>query len=151
MKIKIASGHVLTAIFIGMMAWGFTRPASAPDMVQTPDTASATPGAALAVVKLPATLSATAASGKIYYQAVCASCHGVNAAGQDGIAPPLIHPLYVSSHHGDAAFVVAVRNGMRQHHWSFGSMPPVQQRLTDAELNAIILFIRELQRENGIL
>ncbi|WP_082351517.1 c-type cytochrome [Cypionkella psychrotolerans] len=151
MKITRTSSFVLVTIIIGVLAWGFTRPSSAPVLVQASETVSATTGAALVDVKLPAALSAEAATGKTYYEAVCASCHGANAAGQDGIAPPLIHPLYVSSHHGDAAFVVAARNGVRQHHWSFGSMPQIQQRLTDGELNAIILYIRELQRENGIL
>lgn len=151
MKITRTASMVLVTIIIGVLAWGFTRPSSAPVLVQTSGNVSATTGAALVDVKLPATLSAEAASGKTYYEAVCASCHGVSAAGQEGIAPPLIHPLYVSSHHGDAVFVVAVRNGVRQHHWSFGSMMPVQQRLTDGEINAITLYIRELQRENGIL
>jgi hypothetical protein len=44
-----------------------------------------------------------------------------------------------------------VRNGARQHHWSFGSMLPVEQILTDGEIALIILYVRELQRENGIM
>ena len=43
------------------------------------------------------------------------------------------------------------RNGARQHHWSFGPMLPVKQKLTDGEIGAIIVYIRELQRENGIM
>lgn len=107
--------------------------------------------AALVNVKLPEKLSEEAMRGKIYFDAVCASCHGENAAGQDGVAPPLVHQLYQPSHHGDAAFVVAVRQGSRQHHWSFGSMMPVQPPLADTEIEAIIRYVRELQRENGIL
>ncbi|WP_235815691.1 c-type cytochrome [Cypionkella psychrotolerans] len=102
-------------------------------------------------VKLPARLSDEAMLGKTYFDAVCASCHGESAAGQDGIAPPLVHKIYEPSHHGDAAFVVAVRQGSRQHHWSFGSMPPLEQPLSDTEIKAIIRYVRELQRENGIL
>ena len=107
--------------------------------------------AVLVTVKLPAKLSEEATRGKTYFDAACASCHGENAAGQDGVAPPLVHQLYEPSHHGDAAFVVAVRQGSRQHHWSFGSMMPIEPPLADAEIQAIIRYVRELQRENGIL
>lgn len=109
------------------------------------------PGAALVKVILPAQYSEEARRGKTYFDAVCASCHGENASGQDGVAPPLVHKIYEPSHHGDAAFVAAVRQGSRQHHWSFGSMLPVPQPLSDAEIAAIIRYVRELQRENGIL
>jgi len=46
--------------------------------------------------------------------------------------------------------VLAARNGVRAHHWPFGNMPPVEQRLTDGELGAIVAYVRELQRANGI-
>lgn len=114
------------------------------------DKTVASPGAALVDVRVPSAFSAEATDGKPYYDAVCAACHGANAAGQKGVAPPLVHQLYVSSHHGDAAFAAAARTGVRQHHWPFGNMPPLEPRLTGAELNAIIRYIRELQRENGI-
>jgi mono/diheme cytochrome c family protein len=48
------------------------------------------------------------------------------------------------------AFVLAARNGVRAHHWPFGDMPPVEERLTDGELGAIVAYVRELQRANGI-
>lgn len=151
MKITKTSGVVLAVALAGATAWLFARnlPDSSPN--KAVGSATATPGAALVEVNLPATLSAQAATGKTYYDAVCASCHGANAAGQDGIAPPLVHKIYEPSHHGDAAFLVAVRNGARQHHWSYGSMLPVEQKLTDGEIAAIILYVRELQRENGIM
>lgn len=151
MKIAKTSGLVLAIVLVGVAAWVFTH--SSPDTVptQTTQTAASTPGAALAEVRLPATLSAEAASGKTYYEAVCASCHGANAAGQDGVAPPLVHKIYEPAHHGDAAFLAAVRNGARQHHWSFGPMMPLEQKLTDGEIGAIIRYVRELQRENGIM
>jgi cytochrome c553 len=119
--------------------------------VQTLGTpAAAEAKATLVNVKLPARLSEEAMRGKTYFDSACASCHGENAAGQD-VAPPLVHQLYEPSHHGDAAFVVAVRQGSRQHHWSFGSMMPVQPPLADTKIEAIIRYVRELQRENGIL
>ena len=142
---------VLAVALAGATAWLFASalPNNSPNTAV--GSATATPGAALVELKLPAMLSAQAATGKTYYDAVCASCHGANAAGQDGIAPPLVHKIYEPSHHGDAAFLVAVRNGARQHHWSFGSMLPVQQKLTDGEIAAITLYVRELQRGNGIM
>ena len=128
MKITKTSGVVLAVALVGATAWLFARnlPDSSP--TKAVGSATATPGAALVELKLPATLSAQAATGKTYYDAI-----------------------YEPSHHGDAAFLVAVRNGARQHHWSFGSMLPVQQKLTDGEIAAITLYVRELQRENGIM
>ena len=49
-----------------------------------------------------------AQSGKRGFEAKCAACHGVNAAGQDGVAPPLVHKIYEPSHHGDESFQRAV-------------------------------------------
>lgn len=94
-------------------------------------------------------LSAAALSGKTAYEVNCAACHGRNAAGQDGVAPPLVHRIYEPSHHGDASFVLAVRNGVRAHHWRFGNMPPVEG-VSDEEINSIVTYVRELQRANGI-
>lgn len=36
------------------------------------------------------------------------------------------------------------------HHWTFGDMPP-QTGLTRADVVAIVTYVRELQRANGIL
>lgn len=151
MKITKTFGLVVAMALIGAAVWTVFRPSPDLGPKHAVGTAPVTPSAALVEVELPASLSAEAAIGKTYYDAVCASCHGANAAGQDRIAPPLVHKIYEPSHHGDAAFLVAVRGGARQHHWSFGSMLPVQQKLTDGEIAAIILYVRELQRENGIM
>jgi len=101
-------------------------------------------------VVVPTALSAQASQGEIYFNAVCATCHGTNAAGQEGVAPPFVHRIYEPGHHGDMAFMLAARSGVRAHHWSFGDMPPIEQALSDAELGAIIAYVRELQRANGI-
>lgn len=151
MKITTAFGLVAAISGAGAIALIYPKPTAVPAELKADTRSQTTPGAVMADVRLPAALSAEAMTGKTYYDVVCASCHGANAAGQDRVAPPLIHQMYVSSHHGDAAFFTAVRIGARQHHWSFGNMPPLEQRLPDGELNAIILYIRELQRENGIL
>ncbi|WP_134724212.1 c-type cytochrome [Paracoccus luteus] len=106
-------------------------------------------GDALVAVTMPATLSPGAEAGQQAFAANCASCHGTDAEGREGIAPPLIHKVYEPSHHGDMAFVLAARNGVRAHHWSYGDMAPVPG-LTDAELAGIIRFVREVQVANGI-
>ncbi len=93
-------------------------------------------------------LSPEALEGQAAFETYCAQCHGY-AAGGTGKGPPLVHPYYVSSHHGDMAFVMAVRYGSRAHHWDFGDMDPVPG-VTDEELAAIIAFVRELQHANGL-
>ncbi len=103
---------------------------------------------ALVEVSIPK-LSADATRGEDAFNSYCSSCHGVNGAGKDGVAPPLIHKIYEPSHHGDIAFVNAARNAVRQHHWPFGNMPPIE-RVTDEELSLIIVYVREIQRANGI-
>ena len=40
-------------------------------------------------------------------------------------------------------------NGVRQHPWPFGNMPPVEG-MTRGDMKPIIAYIRELQRANGI-
>ena len=99
-------------------------------------------------IKIP-TLSPLAAAGKIAYDKNCASCHGVNGVGTNQ-GPPFIHTIYNPGHHGDDAFFRAVRNGVAQHHWPYGDMPP-RPDVTDKDVTAIVKFIRELQKANGIV
>lgn len=98
-------------------------------------------------VRIPA-LSEQASAGKRAYDANCASCHGVNAAGGDR-GPPLVHDIYNPGHHTDQSFVRAARLGVPRHHWNFGNMPP-QPNVSFEETVDIIRYIRELQRANGI-
>lgn len=93
-------------------------------------------------------LSPVATEGKEAFDAVCAACHGANAAGSEK-GPPLVHIIYNPGHHADAAFYLAARRGTRQHHWRFGDMPP-QPQVRDVELAQIVEYVRELQRANGI-
>lgn len=105
--------------------------------------------AAIVTVSVPVELSERAAMSKRAFDAVCASCHGDNAGGQQGIAPPLIHKIYEPSHHGDMSFVLAAQRGVESHHWPFGDMPSVDY-LTKANIVGIVAYVRELQLENGI-
>ena len=104
---------------------------------------------ALANVLLPDTLSQNAQIGKLAFEVKCVSCHGTNAAGQAGVAPPLVHIIYEPNHHGDESFQRAAALGVRAHHWSFGNMPAVEG-LTRTDVKMIVAYIRELQRANGI-
>ncbi len=113
------------------------------------DTSSVEQGGPLAEVILAASLSQNAQIGKNVFEGACASCHGINAAGQNGVAPPLVHRIYEPSHHGDQAFLNAAQNGVTSHHWEFGNMPPVEG-LTRAEVIYIVAYVRELQQANGI-
>ncbi|MCE2483387.1 MAG: cytochrome c [Alphaproteobacteria bacterium] len=106
-------------------------------------------GPPIAAVSMPETLSARARAGQRAYDANCASCHGRNAAGQDGVAPPLVHVIYEPGHHGDESFQRAVARGVRAHHWRFGDMPPVEG-LTRRDVAGIVAYVRELQHANGI-
>lgn len=111
-------------------------------------TEQASIGSPIVEVKI-ASLTQQAKIGEGSFVANCASCHGINAVGKDGIAPPLIHIIYEPSHHGDQSFYRAAKIGVRAHHWPFGNMPPVDD-VSDMQLANIIYYIRELQRTNGI-
>ena len=87
------------------------------------------------------------AAGKPLYQASCAQCHGTDLRGSD-LGPSHLSVVYEPNHHGDAAFVLAARNGVRQHHWPYGDMPPIPG-LTDGDLAAIVAFVRDQQRIHG--
>ena len=87
-------------------------------------------------------------AGEVAFNASCAECHGVAAAGTDQ-GPPLVDDIYRSSHHADVAFSLAVTRGVPQHHWSFGSMEAVDG-LSDADVTNIVAYVRSLQREAGI-
>lgn len=86
--------------------------------------------------------------GKMNYDAYCASCHGKTARGTDK-GPTFISRIYHPGHHGDGAFFLAPKNGVRAHHWPFGNMPPVKG-VTDAQLQSILQYVRAVQQANGL-
>lgn len=89
-----------------------------------------------------------AAAGQEAFETYCITCHGPQGQGTDQ-GPPLVHIVYEPSHHSDESFRSAVANGVTPHHWEFGPMPPVPG-ISEAETEAVITYIRELQREAGI-
>lgn len=98
-------------------------------------------------VKVPE-LSPVAQAGREEFVANCAQCHGEYAGGTDQ-GPPLVHKWYHPNHHADAAFFLATKRGVPQHHWRFGSMPP-QPQVGDRSLQQITQYVRELQQANDI-
>ena len=144
---------ILALFLIGGLAvyWNAapSRQQAAGHSMVPPDTSGVARGAPIVEVSVPTDLSANAQIGKRAFEAKCAECHGANAAGQNGVAPPLVHKIYEPSHHSDMAFVLAAKNGVRSHHWNFGNMPPVKG-LTDADVKMVTQFVRELQEANGI-
>ena len=138
-------------IGLGVVGWQALQPATMPQghSMTSPDTSGIAQGAPIVDVQIPTELSSDAQIGKRGFEAKCAACHGKNAAGQNGVAPPLVHQLYVPGHHSDMAFVSAAKNGVQSHHWDFGNMPPVDG-LTDADVQYIARYVRELQQANGI-
>ncbi|MEL7525854.1 MAG: cytochrome c [Pseudomonadota bacterium] len=111
-------------------------------------TQSAEAGAAMVQVHRPE-LSKAALQGETLFRANCATCHGDIADGRVGRGPPLVHKIYEPSHHGDASFFLAAAQGVRAHHWPFGNMPPVDTVSQD-EVGKIVVYVRSLQRANGI-
>ncbi|SHI46241.1 Cytochrome c [Palleronia salina] len=149
-KLTIVVAGVLIA-GIGAVGWQMfaAGPQGAGHSMAPPDTAALAEGAPIVEVRLPEALSGNAALGKSIFEAKCAACHGQNAAGQNGVAPPLVHQIYEPGHHSDMAFVIAARNGVRAHHWRFGNMPPVDG-VTQGDVKMVTAYVRELQRANGI-
>lgn len=145
---KNMRGMVAVLAIAGFGALIYTSSNTPEQQAVNPATADPASGRAIVEVTVP-TLEGKAVLGKLAFVAKCASCHGENAVGQVGIAPPLVHKIYEPSHHGDMSFVMAARNGVRAHHWKFGNMPPIDG-ITDAEVGTIVAYVRALQRANGI-
>ena len=136
-------GAAVAAIAVG--GYFAFRPAT----YTTAKTEEAPTSLAIVEVTLPQEISMLAGMGKIAFESACINCHGQNAEGKRGFGPPLVHKIYEPSHHADYAFLMAVENGVRAHHWPFGNMPP-QEGFTQGDVKAIIAYVRELQRANGI-
>jgi cytochrome c5 len=88
------------------------------------------------------------AKGQILYEKYCSSCHGAGLNGSDK-GPPLIHPFYKPSHHGDKSFYRAALQGVRQHHWEFGDMPAVVG-MTPKKMDSVVPFIRYFQQQKKL-
>ena len=106
----------------------------------------------LSAINMPAVYAATEVKipfsygkGKHLYDENCSACHGVKLNGSDK-GPPLIHPFYKPSHHGDGAFYNAALKGVRAHHWKFGDMPAVKA-MTAKKMDSIVPYVRFYQQQ----
>jgi mono/diheme cytochrome c family protein len=85
------------------------------------------------------------ALGQQVFERSCATCHGEGLRG--GLAgPPLVHEIYAPDHHPDSSIRAAVARGVQPHHWDFAAMPPIPN-LSEADVEAVIAYIRDVQRE----
>ena len=89
-----------------------------------------------------------AAAGEVIYSARCAACHGADGYGT-AVGPPLVHEIYRPGHHSDIAFQLAIRTGVRPHHWGFGAMPAIPG-LSNKDIADIVAYVRMLQEDAGI-
>jgi len=86
--------------------------------------------------------------GQLLYEENCSSCHGIDLTGSDK-GPPLLHSFYKPSHHGDKAFYRAALQGVRQHHWEFGDMPPVEG-MTQKKMDKVVPYVRYYQQQKKL-
>ena len=85
---------------------------------------------------------------KAAYEKYCSECHGPEARGSKK-GPSFLNRIYHPNHHADISFLLAVRRGVRQHHWNFGKMSPVPG-LKNKDVSLIIRYVRALQKKAGI-
>lgn len=88
------------------------------------------------------------AKGQMLFDENCSACHGSNLTGSDQ-GPPLLHPFYKPSHHGDASFYRAALKGVKSHHWNFGDMPAVEG-MSKQKMDRIIPYVRFVQKQKKL-
>lgn len=86
--------------------------------------------------------------GQLLYETYCSSCHGLQLNGSDK-GPPLLHPYYKPSHHGDQSFYRAALQGVQQHHWEFGNMVPVEG-MTAKKMDSLLPYVRYYQKQKKL-
>ena len=82
------------------------------------------------------------------FEKYCMVCHGIKGRGTNQ-GPSLVDRVYRPDHHADLSFHIAVRDGVKSHHWNYGDMQPVPL-ITPEETEHIIAYMREEQRRVGI-
>ena len=92
--------------------------------------------------------SARAFEGREFFAEACGICHGSYGEGTDR-GPPLVHMVYAPDELSDSAFRRAVHDGAVARHWPFGDMPAMAGQ-SDGKVEAMLGFIREMQKANNI-
>jgi cytochrome c len=86
--------------------------------------------------------------GRALYNQNCQLCHGKYGLGTNQ-GPPLVNNIYNPRHHADLAFHLAVKIGVRSHHWKFGDMKPIP-KVSPEDVAHIVQYVRKIQRKSGI-
>jgi len=86
--------------------------------------------------------------GEAIYNKHCSVCHGEKGVGTD-TGSPLVHKIYHPNHHADFSFHLAVKTGVKAHHWKFGNMPAMKW-VGKKDTDMIIKYVRDLQKAAGI-
>jgi len=89
------------------------------------------------------------ARGEVLFTSNCVVCHGEQAMGNPN-GPPLVHEMYAADVYTDEEFRTAVNEGAPQRHWDSGEMPSIRG-LSDEQIDAIIAYVHEQQREAGLI
>ena len=100
------------------------------------------------VAQEPVQIPFSLAKGQLLYEKYCGSCHGAELDGTEK-GPPLVHPFYKPSHHGDQSFYRAALEGVRQHHWNFGDMERVEG-ITPGKMDRIVPYVRYYQQQKKL-
>lgn len=79
----------------------------------------------------------------------CAVCHGPAGAGVEDQGPPLLKDAYLVDALSDKAIATAVRHGVASSEERWAPMPSFP-RFDDDELDAVVGYVRELQRRAAL-
>jgi len=79
----------------------------------------------------------------------CAACHGQAADGVDDRGPSLLEAAYLIEALPDEALATAIREGVASSQDRWAPMPAFP-RFDDAELEAVVGYVRELQRRAAL-
>ena len=126
MKLSFQLKATMLGTVSGLAAIGIAFAAG--EMFQRSSTASAASGGGL-VIPSPGTLEQ---KGYTLFMQNCAHCHGTDARGDEG---PDLHNVTKS----DARIASLIKDGKK------GEMPKFSTKLNDAEVQALIAFIRSLK------
>jgi aldose sugar dehydrogenase len=91
---------------------------------------------------LPSTQLGAAANVETIYQKNCAGCHGANLRG--GQTDSLLDDKWKHGNGDDATLFRIIRDGDEPN-----GMPPMKGELTDADIRALVIFIREKATQAG--
>ena len=80
---------------------------------------------------------------EVLFNSYCLSCHGRQGRGE-GLGPPLLDSLFLSSLVSDEAAMRAITTGVNQRAYSYGAMPAVP-RLSVTEAQQVVKYVRWLQ------